>query len=122
MRPLTGHPWLDASATITGVSAYTTTTDGSQVAQTSAATIVACCVQPHTGREMLQHSRDTGKRVSLGLFDPLTSTGAATSIERDARLSITDAAGLVRKFRAMGPHRDESGVGVVLTCDLEEVS
>jgi hypothetical protein len=118
MKPLTGHPWLDYSANISSAT-YITTTDGSQIPDsTSVANSIACCVQPHTSREMIQWARDTGKRVSLGIFDP----AALPSIAKDAILTITDPGGTARTYRAMGPSRNASGVGVLTECDLEETS
>lgn len=121
MRTLTGHSWLDYSATLSRVTSYTTTTDGSQIPSATSVTTVACCVQPHNSREMLEWMRITGERVSLGIFDPLTSTGVATSIQKDDVLSITDPGGTARSYRAMGQGRNSSGVGVLIECDLKEI-
>lgn len=124
MIPLTGHPWLDMSAQVTNSTAYSTASDGSQYPSTLAATVILCTIQPDTSGEATEHQRLTGRVMHTGYFDPVTSTGTASSITKDATLVVTEADGTIRRYRALGPGYNAAGLGnrVMMVCKLEELT
>lgn len=84
-----------------------------------------CTVQPDTSSEAMARMRLTGRVQSTGYFDPKTSTGTASAIQKDSTVVVTDPDGTtVRRYKATGPHWIAGGVtpDVVLVCPLEELS
>lgn len=121
MKSLDGHRWLDQTATISSPT-MTQAADGSQYPGSLNTSTVMCEIQPDNSSESREYMRLTGKVRAIGYFSPLTTSAASSAIQRDALLSIEDASGTIRKYRATGPgNRRAWGKDIVLVCPLEEI-